>query len=134
MLGVPSVVMSGFLRVVTHPRVFKQPTPIATAVAFVEKLRNSDTVRILDPQDRHLAIFLELCRKTEAIGNRVPDAYLAAIAIEHGATLATADRGFARYPGLRWEHPLAATGGAASDREDVREPSDQPDRDPDRQD
>jgi predicted nucleic acid-binding protein len=56
--------------------------------------------------DRHWPIFVDLYRRVGVAGNRVPDAYLAALAIEHGATLATADRGFARYPGRRWEHPL----------------------------
>jgi uncharacterized protein len=133
-LGLPSVVASGFLRIVTHPKVFNQPTPIETAAAFVEELRNSPSVTILEPLERHLGIFLDLCRRTGAIGNRVPDAYLAAIAIEHGATLMTADRGFARYPGLRWEHLLTPATDVASDRGDVRDASEHADHDADRED
>ncbi|MBV6508068.1 MAG: tRNA(fMet)-specific endonuclease VapC [Acidimicrobiales bacterium] len=58
------------------------------------------------PGPRHWAAFEDLCRAVEARGNLVPDAYLAAVAIDHGAVWCSADRGFARFPGLRWEHPL----------------------------
>ena len=60
------------------------------------------------PARRHWAIFDRLCRDVGAKGNVVPDAYLAATALEVGAELVTADRGFGRFPGLRWRHPLAA--------------------------
>jgi hypothetical protein len=105
-LGLPSAVTSGFLRVVTHPRVFVEPTTLATALAFVEALRESPATTAVEPGERHWAIFTDLCRHTQARGNVVPDAYLAAIAIESNATWVTADRGFARFPGLRLRHPL----------------------------
>jgi toxin-antitoxin system PIN domain toxin len=105
-LGLWDVVLSGFVRVVTHPQVFREPTPIDVALAFVESLRAGPACISIAPGERHWPIFAELCRRVGATGNRVPDAFLAALAIEHGATLVTADRGFARYPGLRWEHPL----------------------------
>jgi predicted nucleic acid-binding protein len=56
--------------------------------------------------DRHWDIFAALCRKTRARGNHIPDAFLAALAIESGSEFVTADRGFARNPELRWRHPL----------------------------
>jgi predicted nucleic acid-binding protein len=59
-----------------------------------------------EPGLRHWDIFAELCRSADVRGNLVPDVHLAAIAIEQGATLYSADRGFARYAGLRWRHPL----------------------------
>lgn len=105
-LGLWDLVLSGFLRVVTNPRVFREPTPLDVGLAFVESLRAGPACMTVAAGDRHWPIFVDLCRRVGAAGNRVPDAYLAALAIEHGATLETADRGFARYPGLRWEHPL----------------------------
>jgi toxin-antitoxin system PIN domain toxin len=105
-LGVSDLVLAGFVRVVTHPRIFREPTTLSTALDFAELLRASPAAVAVEPGDGHWAIFRELCRRGGAAGNFVPDAFLAALAIEHGATWVTADRGFARYPGLRWEHPL----------------------------
>jgi toxin-antitoxin system PIN domain toxin len=105
-IGLSSQVLSGFIRIVTHPRVFREPTPLEMAFRFVQVLRTSTAVMPLEPGDRHLGIFAELCDAVGATGNVVPDAYLAALAIESGATWVTADRGFARFPGLIWEHPL----------------------------
>jgi len=105
-LGLSDNVLSGFLRVVTHPRVFRQPTSLSTALAFVEALREGPACVPLAPGERHWAIFSELCARVEATGNDIPDAFLAALAIENGATWISADRGFSRFPGLRWQHPL----------------------------
>lgn len=105
-LGLWDVVLSGFVRVVTHPQVFREPTPIDVALAFVESLRAGPACISVAADERHWPIFAELSRRVGATGNRVPDAFLAALAMEHGATLVTADRGFARYSDLRWEHPL----------------------------
>jgi toxin-antitoxin system PIN domain toxin len=107
-LALSSLVLSGFLRVVTHGRVFREPTPLATAVDFVQALRSSPNAVPVSPGERHWDIFLELCREIGAHGNDVPDAYHAAIAVENGATWYSADRGFARFRSLRWVHPLDA--------------------------
>lgn len=107
-LGLASVVLSGFIRVVTHPRVFREPTPLDVAFSFSDALRTGANVLAADPGPRHWAIFERLCRTGEARGNLVPDAYVAAIAMERGATLCSADRGFARFPELSWIHPLDA--------------------------
>lgn len=104
--GVIPLVLSGFLRVVTHPKIFKQPTPLDVALSFADELRSSPSAMPVVPGPRHWDIFDELCRAADARGNAVPDAFLAALAIEQNATFVTADRGFARFPGLRWEHPL----------------------------
>lgn len=104
--GLSSLVSSGFLRVVTHQKVFDRPLGTETALDLIEGLRNAPAVVGLEPGRRHRTIFAELCRTVSARGNAVPDAYLAALAIEHGCTWFTADRGFARYPGLRTRHPL----------------------------
>jgi predicted nucleic acid-binding protein len=63
-------------------------------------------VSVVTPGERHWSVFADLCRAVGATGDVVLDAFLAALAIEQGATWVTADRGFARFPGLRWEHPL----------------------------
>jgi uncharacterized protein len=105
--GVPDVVLSGFLRIVTHPRVFVSPAPIDEALLFADQLRQSPSYVPISPGIRHWDIFAGLCRSTGARGNLVPDAYLAALAIESGSLWITADRDYSRFPGLRWRHPLA---------------------------
>ncbi|MFN8202126.1 MAG: type II toxin-antitoxin system VapC family toxin [Solirubrobacteraceae bacterium] len=104
--GVASIVLSGFLRVVTHPRIMRVPAPLDRALAFVRALGEQPNAVWMDPGSRHWAIFEDLCRATSARGNLVPDAYIAALAIEHGAQLATTDGDFARFPRLRHRHPL----------------------------
>ncbi|TAK75093.1 MAG: PIN domain-containing protein, partial [Dehalococcoidia bacterium] len=75
--------------------------------AFANTLRSSPGVVIVGAGDRHWDIFERLCLEAGARGNLVTDAYLAALAIESGSELITTDRDFARFPGLRWRHPLA---------------------------
>lgn len=104
-LGLPSIVLSGFLRVVTHPRIFSVPSRIEKALEFTVGLMSPANVVVLAPARRHWEIFTSLCKSTEAAGNLVADAYLAAIAIEHEAEFVSDDRDFARFPGLRWRHP-----------------------------
>lgn len=101
-------VLAGFLRIVTHPRVFHPPTPVAAALAFAESFRNRPNAVPVAPAARHWGIFARLCRDVGARGNLVPDAWLAALAIEQGCEFITTDRDYARFPGLRWRHPLAA--------------------------
>ena len=98
--GLSELVLSGFLRVVTHPRVFDPPTPLDDALAFAEALRNSPNCVLLAPGARHWAIFTRLCRASDARGNFVPDAYLAALAIESGSEWITTDSDFSRFEGL----------------------------------
>lgn len=105
-LGISDLVLSGFIRIVTHPRVFQVPSPRAVAFAFAEALRSSHSVVEVRPGPRHWSIFQRLCDEVDARGNLVPDAFLAAIAIDAGATWYTADRGFRRFSGLRVRHPL----------------------------
>jgi toxin-antitoxin system PIN domain toxin len=104
--AVPSVSLSGLLRIVTHPRIFKPPSPLDDVLRFVEQLRAQPHCLIVTPGETHWDIFIELCRKGNARGNLVGDAYLAAMAIELAAELVTDDRGMGRWPGLRWRHPL----------------------------
>jgi toxin-antitoxin system PIN domain toxin len=105
--AVSDLVLSGFLRVVTHPRIFDPPTPLTRAVDFVDAVRSRPNAVPVAPGPRHWDIFLRLCDAAGAKGNLVPDAYLAALAIESGSEWITTDRDYARFPALRWRHPLA---------------------------
>lgn len=107
-VAIPDVVLSGFIRLVTHPRIFAQPTPLREAFLVAQDLRSAESFVPLAPGERHWSIFERLCAETEARGNLVTDAYLAALAIESGSELITTDRDYSRFPGLRWRHPLAS--------------------------
>lgn len=104
--GVSDRVLSGFVRVVTHPRVFADPSPLEAALAFCSEVRDRTNAVPVAPGPRHWDIFRDLVEAAEARGNLVPDAYLAALAIESGCEWVTTDRDFARFPDLRWRHPL----------------------------
>jgi hypothetical protein len=104
--GVSELVLSGFLRVVTHPRVFTPPSPTNRALTFAEQIWKHPRAVLVTPGLGHWEIFTRLCRETKASGNTVPDAYHAALAIEADCEWVTTDRGFGRFPGLRWRHPL----------------------------
>lgn len=98
--------LTGFLRIVTNGRIFAVPTPLDIALRSIEELREQPGAIYVGPGARHWEIFAGLCSAVGARGNDVPDAYLAALAIESGSELATADRGFGRFPGLRWSCPV----------------------------
>ena len=100
------LVLSGFLRVVTHPKVFVRPSPLADAIEFCRQLRERPQCVRVAPGARHWAIFRSLCEGAATKGNLVADAYLAAMAIESGCEWVTTDRDFSRFEGLRWRHPL----------------------------
>lgn len=104
-LGVSDIVLSGFVRIVTHPRVFSVPTPLPMALQFASVLREHPQTRIIQPGTRHWRIFTNLCEQANCKGNLIPDAFLAALAIEQGCEWITLDRGFARFPDLRWSEP-----------------------------
>jgi len=103
--GVSELVLSGFVRIVTHPRVFTKPSTVTDALAFTEQLRDPSNCVSIQPGPRHWEIFRRLCTETSIKGNLVPDAYLAALAIESGCEWVTTDRDFSRFAGLRWRHP-----------------------------
>ena len=105
-IAVSELVLSSTLRIITHPKVFKEPTPLDAAIEFIEDFRSRQNTHILAPGENHWSIFIELCRKTNAKGNLVPDAYHAALALEYGCVWISLDRGFRRYPGLELRHPL----------------------------
>lgn len=105
--GVSEFVLSGFVRVVTHAKVFNKPSSVAAALAFADQLRESPNSVHVNPGPRHWLIFRRLCLEAQAKGNLVPDAYFAALAIESGCEWITTDRDYSRFAGLRWRHPLA---------------------------
>jgi toxin-antitoxin system PIN domain toxin len=98
---------SGFVRIVTNPKIWDEPTSTEDALEFVERLRRRTNARLLVPGPSSWEIFARLCRAARARGKLVADAYHAALAIEHGCELMTADGDFARFAGLRYRHPLA---------------------------
>ena len=104
--AVAAATLSGFLSIVTNRRIFPVPTPLDQAVGFVRALRNQPNCVLLAPGPAHLELFLNLCLRVKAMGKLVPDAELAALAIENGCEIASADRDFSRFPGLKWRHPL----------------------------
>ncbi len=104
--GLSELVLSGFVRVVTHPKVFARPSPLADALAFVAQLRVRPNCVPVAPGARHWEIFSALCAAAGAKGNLVPDAYFAAMAIESGCEWISTDRDYSRFRGLRWRHPL----------------------------
>lgn len=103
--GLSELVGSSFLRVVTHPKIFSLPSPVERAFEFWRALAGRPNCVIVRPGPRHWEIFHALCVEGAARGNLIPDAYLAALAIESGSDWITFDRGFSRFPGLRWRLP-----------------------------
>lgn len=104
--GIAELTLSAFVRIATHPRIYDPPATLDEALAFADALRGADNVVMVQPGNRHWEIFSALCRAVRARGNLVPDAYFAALAIETGGEWVTTDRDFARFPGLKWRHPL----------------------------
>lgn len=105
--GLSEVVLSGFVRVATHPRVFAPPAQVDPALAFADALRAQPNAVIVSAGQRHWDLFQRLCLVAGAKGNLVADAYLAALAIESGSEWITTDRDFSRFSELRWRHPLS---------------------------
>jgi toxin-antitoxin system PIN domain toxin len=104
--GLSDLVLSGFIRIATHPKVFTPPSTTDQAIAFVQELRDRPNCILVNPGSRHWEIFCRLCKEAGVKGNLVPDAYLAALAIESGSEWVTTDRDYSRFPDLRVRHPL----------------------------
>lgn len=104
--GVSELALSGFLRVVTNHRIYNQPSTLEKALEFCDSVLAAPASVGVRPSAHHWSIFRRLCRAVRATSNIVPDAYHAALAIDHGATWVTNDHGFGRFPGLRWTTPL----------------------------
>ena len=106
-VGLPWPSLLAFLRLVTNQRVFERPASSRAAWQQIEEWLDCPVVWIPAPTDRHRQVLGRLLSEAAVRANLVPDAHLAALAIEHGLVLASTDGDFARFPGLRFENPLA---------------------------
>jgi toxin-antitoxin system PIN domain toxin len=106
-IGLPWVVLLGFLRIATNPRVFARPLTSAQAMELVDAWLERPAVIALAPGDEHWRILRSLIADARSIGAIATDAHLAALAIENGAELCSADADFRRFEGLRWSNPIA---------------------------
>jgi toxin-antitoxin system PIN domain toxin len=104
----PWATILGFLRIATSHRIWAEPLSIAEAVDIVDSWLALPNVTVTQPGERHWSILKQLLPDSQSRGALVPDAHLAALAIEHGAGLCTNDRDFARYRGIRVTNPLEA--------------------------
>lgn len=103
--GMSPQVLGGVVRVVTHPRVFKQPSTLDEVLRYADTLLDQPQCVVIQPGEAHWGIFARLCREADARGNLVPDAWFAAMAMEAGCEWVTLDRDYARFPGLDWRTP-----------------------------
>jgi toxin-antitoxin system PIN domain toxin len=99
--GVPDLVWGSFLRLATNRRIFNVPTPRIDAFTFIDATIAQPRHLTVAPGPRHLTLVRRLCDEADATGDLVPDAVLGAIAVEHGASIATLDRDFARFTSVR---------------------------------
>lgn len=105
--GLSPQVLSGVVRICTHPRIFARPSSLRDSLEFCRALREQPNASIVTPGERHWSIFERLCDDARATGNLVQDAWFAALAIESGCEWITTDRDYARFPGLSWRAPFA---------------------------
>jgi toxin-antitoxin system PIN domain toxin len=105
--GYSELVLSDFLRVVTHPKIFEIPSTLPSAIRFANQLKEAPHAVCLAPGPMHWNLFLQCLEQIDAKGNDIPDAYHAALAMEWNCVWVTTDKGFKRFKGLTARHPLA---------------------------
>jgi uncharacterized protein len=105
-VGLPWQSLLAFLRITTNPRVFPNSISVSDAWCQITEWLDRENVWMPTTTDRHPAILGGLLTQSRVQGNFVMDAHLAALAIEHGLTLCSADNDFAKFSGLRWTNPL----------------------------
>lgn len=103
-------VLASVLRIATHERIYRKPTPRRLVEKFVDACLSAPAAVALRADGSHWSLFRDLCTQADCRGNLIQDAFLAALALEHGCVFMTTDRDFSRFNGLRWEHPLATSG------------------------
>jgi uncharacterized protein len=106
-VGLPWATLLGFLRLATNARVTTRPLTMAAAWQQVSQWLECEPVWIPMPTERHAHVLGKLLGEPSVYGNLVPDAHLAALAIEHGLTLCSTDGDFGRFQALKWLNPLA---------------------------
>jgi uncharacterized protein len=106
-VGLPWQSLTSFLRIATHPRALERPLSPADAWARVTDWLSVGVAWVPEPGERHALILGQLLIRHDVRGNLVPDAQLAALALQHGLTVYSADTDFARFTDVRWENPLA---------------------------
>lgn len=104
--GFSELVLCGFIRVVTHPKIFERPSSLDAAIGFTQQIRTAEKAVCLAPGRGHWDLFLLCVHSISARGNDIADAYHAALALEWDADWVTTDKGFRRFKGLRVRHPL----------------------------
>jgi uncharacterized protein len=107
-IGIPWLALWAFVRITTNHRVNVAPLAVADAFEIIRTLLAHPNVNLIEPGARHAEILERLATTYQVTGPLVTDAVLAALALEYGATLASTDRGFARFTELHWVNPLAA--------------------------
>lgn len=106
-VGLAWVAILGFIRIVTHRQILANPLTVATACEYPRQWLAQPYVSVIEPGPRHAEILFKLLESLGTAGNLTTDAHLAALAIEHQATLHSTDADFSRFAGLRWINPLA---------------------------
>jgi toxin-antitoxin system PIN domain toxin len=106
--GFSWLVLLAFVRLVTNPRVFRSPLRVEEALDIVDAWLAVLCATVLHPGPRHAVLLRQLLEPLGTAGNLTTDAHLAALALEHGAELCSADADYSRFPGVRWSNPLVA--------------------------
>jgi toxin-antitoxin system PIN domain toxin len=101
------IVICAFIRIGTNGRVFKRPLSSSEAIERVQSWLDQPCTRLVQPTERHWPIFQKMLVQGKASANLVTDAYLSALAIEHGCEMNSTDADFSRFPNLKWKNPLA---------------------------
>ncbi len=115
-VGLAWATVLAFLRISTHPRLLAAPFTIDEARDHVQSWFDQPQVTVLEPTERHWEILGRLLVAGQASGNLVPDAHLAALAVEHGATLCSTDGDFSRFAAVVWDNPISRYTGIVQER------------------
>jgi toxin-antitoxin system PIN domain toxin len=107
-LATSDPIFASTIRIITNHRNAKNPPSISQAVVQIERIRNRGATVPIEPTGRQWSMFTDLCERADVRGELVQDAWIATLAMDHGCEVATFDRDFARFPGLKWSVPGAA--------------------------
>ena len=107
-IGIPWVCIMAFLRICTNPRMFSSPLSPETAIAYIDEWLDQPPVQLVAPGAGHWAILRNLLLQSGMAANLTTDAHIAALALEQGYSVYSADNDFRRFPGLKHVNPLSA--------------------------